>query len=109
MKAGICVSTVSIVCIVTEACPIEHGPIKIEAIFVVADVIGQCERRTHPDDPASAAAFTTEGNLDTQAPTGRKVCAPQAATGTPLAGVLNTCSRAGIAAHTHHIKKCEAG
>jgi len=41
MKAGICVSTVSIVCIVTEACPIEHGPIKIEAIFVVADVIGR--------------------------------------------------------------------
>src|SRR6266481_4174570 len=27
----------------------------------------------------------------------------------PLVGVLNTCPRAGIAAHTHHIKKCEAG
>src|SRR5437660_280008 len=67
-------------------------------------------QKTHPDDPASGAVFTTEGNLDTQAPTGRQVCAPQAAPlAPPWAGVLNTCPGQALPAHTHHIKKCPAG
>jgi len=29
---------------------------------------GVCERRVHPDDPGSGAAFTTEGHLDAGGP-----------------------------------------
>jgi hypothetical protein len=54
-------------------------------VIIVADAVGGadgrdgvCDRRMHPDDPASGAAFTTEGNLDTHDPQ-EGLRAPQAA------------------------------
>src|SRR6184192_3257776 len=60
LEGGVCVSTVNVV-----RADRADG----------AD--GVCERRMHPDDPASGAAFTAEGDLDAQCPQER-LRAPQA-------------------------------
>ena len=89
-KGGLCVSTVSIVSSRDGGLPDRARADQIGAIVVAADVIGwlrrrwscpesmfagaadgadgMCQCRMHPDDPASSAAFPTEGNLYTQRP-----------------------------------------
>jgi hypothetical protein len=90
-KAGICVSTVSTVCAVTDTCPeVEHGPSPYQTGLSPV-VAGRCGaactdpravvphaaddadgadaifgNSTHPDNPVSS--FATESNLDAQCP-----------------------------------------
>jgi hypothetical protein len=95
-KAGVCVSTVSIVCArdghVAQASKFlsipanrvyqgrrrQRGRSLCYPSPVVSDAAdgadgfdGIFERRTYPDDPASGSAFATERNVDAPVPAGR--------------------------------------